>query len=184
MVEQSWTLLGSRYVSDHRVFRVRHDRYRFEPSGRERDFVVLDASDWVNVVPMTAQGEVILVRQYRHGVRRACLEIPGGMVDGNESPQEAAVRELEEETGFAPQEVRLLGRIDPNPAIQGNSCHMFLAEGCRRVAEPQWDPFEHIEVLLRPRSEIPDLIRRGQISHGLVLNALAFVGLVPALDQG
>ncbi len=176
--DQSWTLLNSQHVSDHRVFRIRHDLYRFEPSGAERDFVVLDSPDWVNIVPVTTEGEVVLVRQYRHGVRRLSLEIPGGVVDGSESPEEAAVRELKEETGFVPEQVRLLGRLHPNPAIQNNSCYMYLAEGCRRVAEPQLDPFEGIEVLLHPVDEIADLVCREEILHGLALNALAFAGLV------
>jgi ADP-ribose pyrophosphatase len=175
---QSWTLLSSRYVSDHRIFRVRTDRYRLEPGGRERDFVVLDGPDWVNVVPITAEGRLVLVRQYRHGVRGVSLEIPGGMVDAGESPEEAAVRELKEETGFAPQQVRLLGRVYPNPAIQNNFCYMFVAEGCRRVAEPQPEPFERVEVVLRPLDEVGEMIRREEICHGLVLNAMAFLGLV------
>ncbi|MHC4401128.1 MAG: NUDIX hydrolase [Planctomycetota bacterium] len=180
MPEESWTLLESEHVSDHRVFRVRNDWYRFEPSGAKRDFVVLDAPDWVNVVPLTADGRVVLVRQFRHGVRRVDLEIPGGMVDPGESPEEAALRELKEETGFAADRVRLVGRVSPNPAILNNDCYMFLAEGCRRAAEPKWDPFERMEIQLRRSDEIPELIRRGEIIHGLVLNALAFVGLVPS----
>ena len=178
MPNQSWTLLESRHVSDHRIFSIRHDRYRFEPTGAEDDFVVLDSPDWVNVVPLTADGQVILIRQYRHGIRRVTLEIPGGIVDPNESPQDAAARELLEETGFAPERVRLLGRVSPNPAFLNNTCYMFLAEGCRRVAEPQLDVFEQIELLLRPVDEISELIRRGELCHALVINACAFMGLV------
>ncbi|HUT10612.1 MAG TPA: NUDIX hydrolase [Thermoguttaceae bacterium] len=175
MPHESWTLLGSQDVSDERIFRIRHDRYRFEPTAAERDFVVLDSPDWVNVVPVTPDGRVVLIRQYRHGIRRVTLEIPGGMVDPNESPQDAAVRELEEETGYVADRVRLLGRVTPNPAIQNNRCHMFLAEGCRRLAEPKPDPFERIEVVLRPLEDIPEMVRSEEISHGLVLNAFAWV---------
>ena len=177
MPHRSWTLLGSQHVSDHRVFRVRHDLYRFEPSGAERDFVVLESPDWVNIVPLTDEGEVVLVRQYRHGTRNVTLEIPGGVVEADETPEEAALRELAEETGFVPSRVRLLGRVHPNPAIQGNFCYMYLAEDCRRSAEPQPDAFERIEIVLRPLDEIPELIRRGEICHGLVHNAFGFMGL-------
>jgi ADP-ribose pyrophosphatase len=172
-----WVLLGSRDISDHRIFRIRHDRYRLEPAG-EKDFVVLEAADWVNIVPLTAEGEVVLVRQFRHGTRQVMLEIPGGVVDPGESPEQAAVRELLEETGFEPDRVRLLGRVCPNPAIQGNYCYSFLAEGCRRVREPHPEPFERIEVELRRLEEIPELVRREEIMHSLVINALAFVGLL------
>lgn len=178
MPDDSWSLLGSRHVSDQRIFQIRHDRYRVEPAGAELDFVVLDSPDWVNVVPLTADGQVVLIRQYRHGIRRVTLEIPGGMVDANESPQEAAVRELREETGFVAQRVRPLGRVSPNPAIQNNFSYSFLAEGCRRVTEPQPDPFERIEVLTRPLGEIERMIRREEICHALVINAFALMGVL------
>ena len=90
MPGSAWTLLESRAVSDHRVFRIRDDVYRFEPSGMTRDFVVMESADWVNVVPITDDGHVVLIRQYRHGIRAATLEIPGGMIDHEESPDDAA----------------------------------------------------------------------------------------------
>jgi 8-oxo-dGTP pyrophosphatase MutT (NUDIX family) len=176
--ERSWNLLSTEYVVDLRIFRVRHDRYRLETSGAEQDFVVLEAPQWVNIVPVTARGEVVLVNQYRHGIRRATLEIPGGIIDPHESPEEAAVRELEEETGYVPQRVEFLGRVTPNPAILDNHCYSYLAEGCRLTAEPKPDPMERIEVVLRPIEDIPDLIRREEISNSMVINAFAFLGLL------
>jgi ADP-ribose pyrophosphatase len=176
MPHASWTLLRRRAISDHRIFRIRHDDYRFEPTGAERDFVVLECPDWVNVVPVTDDDRVVLVRQYRHGIEELSLEIPGGVVDRGEDPQQAAVRELREETGYVPQTVRLLGRVHPNPAIQGNWSYSFLAEGCRLEASINPDPFENIEVVLMPRSEIPGLIRRGEITNSMVLNAFTFLG--------
>ena len=177
MPENSWTLLGSRPVSEHRIFRLRYDRYRVEPAGAERDFVVMEAPDWVNVVPLTPDGQVVLVRQYRHGNRRVSLEVPGGMVDPGESPEAGALRELREETGYVAQRIRLLGRVSPNPAIQNNLCYMYLAEDCRPTARCEPELFERIEVVLRPLAEIPELIRSEEIFHGLVINAFAFMGL-------
>ena len=121
---------------------------------------------------------MVLVRQFRHGIRRDTLEVPGGMVDPGESPEEAAVRELAEETGYVADRVRFLGRVHPNPAIQGNWSYTYLAEGCRPNAEPSPDLFERIEVEVRPLSDVPDLIRREEISHSLMVNAFAFLGIV------
>jgi 8-oxo-dGTP pyrophosphatase MutT (NUDIX family) len=175
MPHQSWKLLGSRDVSDHRIFSIRHDLYRFEPTGAERDFVVLDCPDWVNIIPLTDDGQVVLIRQFRHGTRNVTLEIPGGVVEAHETPEAAAVRELSEETGYVPAWVKSLGFVSPNPAIQGNRSHTFLAEGCRLAAEPQPDSFEQIEVLLRPLEDIPALIRSGEISHSLIVAAFALL---------
>jgi ADP-ribose pyrophosphatase len=175
MPHRSWKLLGASDVSDHRIFRIRHDLYRFEPSGAERDFVILDCPDWVNVIPLTDDGHVVLIRQYRHGTRSVTLEIPGGVVEASETPADAGVRELSEETGYVPARVKSLGFVSPNPAIQGNRSHTFLAEGCRLAAEPQPDSFEQIEVLLRPLEDIPALIRSGEISHSLIIAAFALL---------
>lgn len=175
MPKDSWTFLGSRPISDHRILQVRHDLYRFEPTGVEREFVVIDAPDWVNVVPITEDGRVVLIRQYRHGIRAVTLEIPGGIIDPGERPEAAAIRELREETGYAAQRITALGRTSPNPAIQGNHQYVFLAENCRAVDATNFDAFEDIEVELHDLDEIPELIRREEICHSLVINAFAMM---------
>lgn len=178
MPERHWTLLGSRDVADYRIFRVRYDRYRFQPSSREHDFVVLETPPWVNVVPITTDGQVVLIRQYRHGIRATTLEIPGGVADPDELPEAAAARELREETGYVAERLRPLASLLPNPAVQDNYCHLFAAEGCRLLHQQEPDPFESIEVRLYPVAEIPALIQRGEISHSMVIAALALMGLV------
>lgn len=178
MLQDQWTLLASRPVSDQRIFLLRHDRYRLETTGAEQDFVVLETPDWVNVVPITADGQVVFIRQYRHGIRKVSLEIPGGMIDRGEDPQEAGIRELAEETGYVPERVRLLGRLRPNPAIQNNFLYCYVAEGCRLAGGPALDPLECIETVPVPLADVPAMIRSGQLDHGMVLNALAFLGLV------
>lgn len=175
VIPNVWTLLSSREVSDHRIFRIRDDIYRFEPSGQERDFVVIQSADWVNVVPLTEDGQVVLIRQYRHGIRAECLEIPGGIIDRGESPEAGAVRELREETGYVAERIRMLGRVRPNPAIQDNYQYCYVAEGCRKVGEPALDPFEHIEVALYPLADVPDLIGSEEICNALVINAFYFL---------
>lgn len=176
-MNHSWKLVESIDISDHRVFRVRHDIYHFDPAGTTRDFVVLDSPDWINVVPLTDDGQMVLIRQYRHGTRSVMLEVPGGMIDPGETPEAAATRELLEETGYQAERIELLGRVRPNPAILDNTCHIVVAEGCRLVADLNLDTFEQIEVVPTPIEQIPEMVRNGQIDHGLVLNALGYLGL-------
>jgi 8-oxo-dGTP pyrophosphatase MutT (NUDIX family) len=141
------------------------------------DFFVLETRDWVNVIPVTPAGEVVLVRQYRHGVKELTLEIPGGLVDPDEDPATAALRELQEETGYSAGEVIPLGAVQAQPAIQNNTCHTFLARGVTRTAAPVPDDGEDLQVVTVPLGELEDRVRRGEIAHGLVLAALYRLGL-------
>jgi len=167
-----WSRLASETVYRCRVFSLRRDRSRSPRTGLDHDFFVLDAGDWVNVVPVTANDEVVLIRQYRHGVGDFTLEIPGGMIDpGDPSPLAAARREMLEETGYDSDDVIALGEIHPNPAIQGNRCHTFLARNVVKQREPSFDTTEEAEVVLVPSRAIPDLVRSRQISHALVVVA-------------
>lgn len=175
-MKDHWLLLGSRSLADHRIFEVWADRYRLQPEGHERDFVRLAAPDWINVIPITADEQVVFVRQYRHGVRALTLEVPGGMVDAGESPEAAALRELREESGYTAPAVEALGAVWPNPAIQDNRCHLFVARGAYRAGDPAPDAYERFEVLTRPLAEVPRMIREGEIRHALVVTAFALLG--------
>ncbi len=125
--------------------------------------------DWVHIVPVTTDGRFVLVRQYRHGSCAFSVELPGGAIsEPGESPEQAAVRELLEETGYAPRRMLSLGSVNPNPALFGNRCYTFLAEDCDRVAEPQLDLGEDLEVLTVTRGELDALVRRGEVDHALV----------------
>lgn len=169
---KAWRRLDTETVYTCRVFSLRRDRSRSPRTGLDHDFFVLDAGDWVNVVPLTASGDVVMIRQYRHGIGDFTLEIPGGMVDDEDpSPLHAARREMVEETGYDSQDLVELGAVHPNPAIQGNRLHTFLARGVVRSHEPHFDTTEETEVMLVPLGEIPALVRCGSISHALVIAA-------------
>lgn len=178
MPDKSWTRLGSRIVSENRILRLREDRYRLDPEGLESDFVVIDVPDWVNVIAITPEREVVLIRQYRHGMRRVELEIPGGMVDAGEDPAVASLRELEEETGYTAPRARSLGAIAPNPALQNNLCHCFVAEDAHYTGRDAQERFERIEVVMTPLDAIPALIRSGKIAHSLVVASFGLLGVL------
>ena len=168
---QPWTLLHSKVLHSCRVFTLKNEHYRSPRTGQVHDFYLLDSPDWVNVIPLTAEWEVILVKQYRFGTKESSLEIPGGMLDPGETPASAAGRELFEETGYVGDEPIQLGVIHPNPAIHTNRCHTFLVKNAVYKNPPKQDSTEDIEVLRLPLSEIPRLIHDGQISHALVVAA-------------
>lgn len=176
-----WPLVNTKTILDARVFTVTQDRTLSPRTGLECDFYVLHTPDWVNIVPITAEGELVLVRQYRQGIREATLEIPGGTMDPQDgSPEEAARRELLEETGYAAERLRLLGWVHPNPALQNTRCHTFLAEDARLVAPQSPDDSEDLEVLRISPGEAAERVRRGEITHALVLCALVWAfGLQP-----
>jgi 8-oxo-dGTP pyrophosphatase MutT (NUDIX family) len=173
----AWRRRSSEIVADCRVFRVRRDRSQ-SPDGRsEHDFFVLEAGDWINVIPVTDDDEVIMIEQYRHGSEDVTLEIPGGMVDEGESPREAAARELLEETGYSSGEIVALGRVRPNPAIHNNWLHTFLARRAEFAQAPKFDTTEHCAVRRVPLARVPALIADGTITHALVVVGFHWLAL-------
>lgn len=164
-------------------FRLRKDECEL-PDGRVNpNYYVIEFADWVNVVPVTDDGQMVLVEQYRHGAGGVFLEIPGGSTDGrvNEDPAVGGERELLEETGFKPRQMVNCGFHYPNPALQNNRMHTFLALGCEKVAEPNLDPFEDLRVELRPVGDIYKLWREGEIKHSLIYASLGLA--LPYLEK-
>jgi len=175
MAIHAWEKGEARELLQTHLFDIESVHYRHPVRGRAREFIVMHPRDWVNVVALTPQREVVLVRQFRFGIDAFSLEVPGGVIAPGESPLAAAMRELREETGFvasAESAPRLLGSVCPNPAIQSNRCHLVLVEGVEQRAEMQWDADEEIEVELRPFEAVLEAARRGEIVHSLTLNAL------------
>lgn len=166
-----WTRVRQGLPHDYRILKIREDEVADPRDGNVHGRVVIDCVDWVNIIPVTLEDEVVLIRQFRTGIWENTLEIPGGMVDAGETPLQAAVRELEEETGYVPGRVIPIGCVHPNPAIQNNRTWSFLALGCERTSEQAQDSGEDILVELHPRRRIPDLLREGAITHALVVAA-------------
>lgn len=167
-----WSMLRRELVARCGIFDVERATMRSPEDGSEHGFVRILSADFVQVVPVTAAGEVVLIRQYRHGSQTTTLEIPGGLVDPGESPQQAATRELLEETGYRCERLASLGKVNPNPALFTNTLHAFSAEGAVKVADVCNDGTEHTVVELVPLGDVPRLLLDGAIDHALVVATL------------
>lgn len=168
----AWDRLHDRTVDHFRIFSVRRSAYRHAREGRDAEFIVIDAPDWVNVVALTPERRIVLVRQFRFGRNDFFLEVPGGAIETGEDPVVAGQRELREETGFAGGPARVLGRVHPNPAILSNVMHIVLVENVVAVGAPSFDVNEEVETALVPLDEAFAMAADGRITHALVLDAL------------
>jgi len=168
---KKWNIVSSEQLESNRIFSVRKDTSVSPINGNEHDFFVIEAPDWINVIALTENDEVVLIEQYRHGNQSVTVEIPGGMIDPGEEPLETAKRELLEETGYAGENWVQIGEVLPNPAIQSNRCFTFLATNCKKIGQTNFDTTEYIITYARPYSEIPKLVSQGKITHSLVIAA-------------
>jgi ADP-ribose pyrophosphatase len=183
-VKKDWNYLNSETVYRNRLVCVRQDRYHFLPNDIIKDFTVFELGDWVNIIPVTEEGNVVTIRQFRHGVRRDTIEIPGGLISEDDSgPMEAAVREMEEETGYHSTDVVHIGTVEPNPALQTNRCYTFLARNAYQRSPQRLDPTESIRVGLTRKHEIYRMIRQMEITHGLVVAAFAHLLIFEDQDR-
>jgi len=178
---EPWPLIRSTPDKSYRVFSVRTDTVRSPRTGKEHDFYVIESADWVNIIPLTSDNQVVMVRQYRHGTRQISLEIPGGLVNPQDTPLDTARKELLEETGYQAEEITLIGTAHPQPALFNNRCFTFLATNVRKTAALDLDEGEDIEVALISLSDIPRLIREGEITNAMVILAFYwyFINKVP-----
>ena len=167
-----WELIEDQLHASCRIFDVRRQFFRHPGDGREGDFFVLRTNDWVNVLALTRDEELVMVRQFRYGSQKLSLETPGGVAEKGEDPLTAGLRELREETGYSGKNARILSFCRPNSAILSNRCHFALVEEVEKVGDVQFDPNEEIETVLVPLTEIPSRISSGEISHSLALNAI------------
>lgn len=159
-------------VGRHRVFDVLHQDVTDADGRPRRDVFTFQCPDWCNVLALTPKREVVFIWQYRFGTDQLELEIPGGVLERGEDPIDAARRELREETGYEAARIEVLGSVAPNPALQGNFCHFFVAHEAEKTAETSFDEHEEIEVALVPIAEVAGLIDTGIVRHSLAIAAL------------
>lgn len=159
----------------YRIFSIDTTRKTSIRSGVVQDFFTINSNDWLNIIAITPQQEVVMIEQYRHGSDNIELEIPGGIIEKNElTASQAALRELKEETGYTGARVIEIGAVNPNPALFKNSCRTFLVLDAIQTGNQELEQTEDIVVKLVPASEIQGLIVSGKISHGLVVAAFYF----------
>lgn len=176
-----WKRIESEEIADCRVFKVRKDLCERDSDKSTSDFFIIENPDWVNIIALTKDKQVVLIEQFRHGTEEIILEIPGGMLDKNENHELAAKRELVEETGFEPKQMIYLGKSHPNPAIQNNEIYHYLATDCEPTGETAFDEHESVITKLFPLAEIPNLVSGGKITHSLAITGFYYLWLYQSL---
>ena len=176
--KNKWKTLSRNKILHTPVFDVYKEKAVCLRNHFSWDFYTLNCPhDIVTIIALTVKNELIMVKQFRYGTKKEELEVPGGLIDENEDPLEAGIRELKEETGYIGREAKLLGKVCPNPALQGNICYIVLVEGLEKKEKTEFDNAEDIQTLLIPLNKINEYISRGEITHGLALNSLFYYNL-------
>lgn len=170
-----WPKLKSEYGPDLLICRTRFDTVVNPRNSRELRRTVLEAPEWVNVVALTLERRLVVVRQFRFGTGAITTEIPGGIVDPGEAHADAARRELREEAGYTATRWSYLGAVEPNPAFLDNLCHHWLAEDAEPTHGQELDQGKDIAIDTLTLDEAREAVTRGEIRHALVITALARV---------
>jgi 8-oxo-dGTP pyrophosphatase MutT (NUDIX family) len=169
---QPWQEISDELIANLYIFNAHRVRRISPRTGKVHPFVVLKSPEWVNVLPVTPEGKVLFVHQFRQGTGTITMEVPAGMVDPDDpDPAETARRELLEETGYSAETVICTGIVESNPAFMNNRCHTFLALNVRKVQEPQLDGGEDIVLEEVPLDQLDSLVTSGRVAHSLTLCA-------------
>lgn len=167
-----WKEIDSKIELRANIFRYKKVKRESPTTGQVGEFDIVECLNWVNVVAITEDNQVVLVKQFRHGNSEITLEIPGGAVHFDEDTLLAAKRELREESGYTSNEWSFLGKLAANPAFMSNTCTTYLALNAKKTHDLELDPFEEIEVVLVEREKILPMIKSGEIDHSLVVAGL------------
>jgi 8-oxo-dGTP pyrophosphatase MutT (NUDIX family) len=179
---RDWAIIKRERVADYKIFSLHKKQVRSPRTGDIRDVHAIEFPDWVLILALTSQQEIVMVRQYRHGTEKVCLELPGGLVEPHDtSPELSAQRELLEETGYKASKVRLIGECYPQPAILSNRCFFYLAENAVKMQQQNLDAGEDIEIITMPLKEFQARIESKEIDHGMVLLAFLFLQMIGGL---
>jgi ADP-ribose pyrophosphatase len=175
MADLKWKILSSEYLFNDLWFTVRKDKCE-TPGGKiVEPYYVYEFPTWAAAVPVTEDGKIVMIRQYRHGLGETGIELPGGCVDDTDNNlQDGMARELLEETGYSFSSYTYLGRISPNPSANSNLLHMYLATGGKKVAAQQLDENEEIEVLLLTIDEVKQLLRDNKIVQAMHVSCILY----------
>lgn len=178
-----WKVLESTPIFSSGLFNLRSDRCQLSDGRVMPRYFVMDFPDWVNVVPVTKQGQVILVKQYRHASAEFHLELPGGSLDPRlkESIQAGARREMLEETGYDSNDIVQVASHYPNPALQSNQMHTFIAYDCKEVGAQNLDEFEELTLHFCSIAELESYLVTGKINHSIMMASIARA--LPILKQ-
>ena len=173
-----WKIENSELAMDCKVFSVYREKVISPRTRKEIEIYRLTTNNWVNVIPITPDGDIVMVKQYRHGTRSFTLEVPGGLMDNADvSPEEAGKRELLEETGYTSDDIVLVGGISPQPAIFNNILFTCVARNVVKVSEQNLDEGEDIDIKLLKPQEVKKLILEGVINHALVIASFALASI-------
>ena len=175
---QPWRKILTKPLGDYHIFSLRLDQKVSPRTGESHDFFIIDCVNWVNVVAITPDKQLVMLEQYRHGSNTVELEVPGGVMDAADvSPLATGVRELREETGYEGDNARIIGEVFSNPAILTNTTYTVLVENCIPKHSTELDSGEDLVTRLVPISDIPGLVATGKIRHSLVVVALYYFEL-------